>query len=170
MSNAKLSALSVLLVDDIRAMRTILRTTLREFGIQQIVEATDGKAAIEILRKQSVDIIISDICMEPMDGIEFTRHLRRTDNGLNPYVPVLMVSGHSEVSRVKEALAAGVTAFLRKPVTPAALLKKLLEIVEAPAPLVQTKVYCGPDRRRSSIKTRKRRRASDTSDKMIVDV
>lgn len=161
MTNAKLSDMSILIVEDVRAMRAIIKTILFNFGIQNIAEASDGQSALEALRKQTADIVITDICMEPMDGIEFTRQLRRSDNGLNPYIPVLMVSGHTEVSRVKDALGAGVTAFLAKPVTPANLRKKLMAILEAPPQLVQTRTYCGPDRRRSSVRTRKRRRASD---------
>jgi two-component system chemotaxis response regulator CheY len=170
MSNTNLAGLSVLIVDDIKAMRAIIRTTLRNFGIEQVVEAADGLAALEILSERQVDVVISDICMAPMDGIEFTRRLRQPNNGLNPFVPVLMVSGHTEVSLVKEAQAAGVTAFLAKPITPANLLKKLTALLVSPPPLVQTRTYCGPDRRRNSIRTRKRRRASDSSDSQTVDV
>ncbi|MBA2588151.1 MAG: response regulator [Alphaproteobacteria bacterium] len=148
-------------------MRAIIRNTLRNFGIDDIAEASDGQSALEELRKKSVDIVITDICMTPMDGIEFTRQLRQPKNGLNPYVPVLMVSGHTEISRVKDALDAGVTAFLAKPVTPENLRKKLIAILEAPPQLVQTRNYCGPDRRRSSVRTRKRRRVSDNA---VVDV
>jgi CheY-like chemotaxis protein len=161
MSHAKLSGLTILVVEDVRAMRAILRTTLRNLGIEEIFEASDGQAALNILRAQRVDIVITDVCMAPMDGIEFTRRLRQPKNGLNPHVPVLMVSGHTEVSRVKDALAAGVTAFLAKPLTPASLQKKLIAIVESPPQPVQTSSYCGPDRRRAAISTRKRRRACD---------
>jgi CheY-like chemotaxis protein len=170
MSNTKLAGLSILIVDDIKAMRAIIRATLRNFGIEQIFEAADGKAALEMLSERQVDVVISDICMAPMDGIEFTRRLRQPNNGLNPFVPVLMVSGHTEVSFVKDAQAAGVTAFLAKPVTPANLRKKLIALIASPPPLIQTQAYCGPDRRRHSIRTRKHRRASDSSDTQTVDV
>lgn len=170
MSNTKLSGLSVLIVDDIKAMRAIIRNTLRNFGIEQIFEAADGQAALETLAQQQVDVVISDINMAPMDGIEFTRRLRKPNNGLNPFVPVLMVSGHTEVSFVKDAQAAGVTAFLAKPMTPANLHKKLTALVESPPPLIQAHSYCGPDRRRYSVRTRKRRRASDTADNVTIDV
>ena len=106
-------------------------------------------------------MVITDICMAPMDGIEFTRRLRRANNGLNPYIPVLMVSGHTQVSRVKDAVEAGVTAFLAKPVTPANLHKKLEFIASASPQKIKTENYCGPDRRRASVRTRKRRRATD---------
>ena len=161
MSEDKLAGLSVLIVEDIRAMRLIIRTTLRNFRIEDVVEASDGGAALEFLKNRDFDIVISDICMTPMDGIEFTRRLRRANNGLNPYIPVLMVSGHTEVSRVKEAVEAGVTAFLAKPVTPTNLQKKLQAIVSASPQKIKTENYCGPDRRRASVRTRKRRRAAD---------
>lgn len=161
MSKAKLSLLSVLIVDDVRAMRAIIRTTLREFGIEKITEAADGEAALAILCSEQVDLVISDYSMEPLNGIEFTRRVRQPNNGVNPYVPILMISGHTEISRVKEALDAGVTAFLAKPITPAHLQKKLVAIMESTPPMVQTETYCGPDRRRSFSKIAKRRRASD---------
>jgi two-component system, chemotaxis family, chemotaxis protein CheY len=167
MSNVKLSGLSVLVVEDIRAMRAIIRSTLHNFGVERVLEASDGQAALELLRNHRVDIVITDICMAPMDGMEFTRRLRQPDNGLDPFIPVLMVSGHTEISRVKDALEAGVTAFLAKPVTPATLQKKLMAIMGSPRQLVQAKTYCGPDRRRSSVRTRKRRRESDKS---VVDI
>ncbi len=161
MSENKLAGLSVLIVEDIRAMRMILRTTLRAFGIEDVIEAADGAAALELLQSRQIDIVISDICMAPMDGIEFTRRLRRLNNGLDPYIPLLMVSGHTEISRVKEAAEAGVTAFLAKPVTPATLQKKLQAMMAASPQKIKTENYCGPDRRRTSVKTRKRRRAAD---------
>ena len=161
MSHPKLSGLAILVVEDVRAMRAILRTMLRNLGIDEIFEASDGQAALNMLRAHRVDIVITDTCMAPMDGIELTRRLRQPKNGLNPHVPVLMVSSHTEVSRVKDALAAGVTAFLAKPLTPASLQKKLIAILESPVQPVQAGSYCGPDRRRTAISTRKRRRASD---------
>lgn len=166
MSDTNLAGLSVLIIEDIQATRAIMRTTLRNFGIDEIWEASDGQKALEILSTRSVDVVITDLLMEPMDGIEFTRRLRQPNNGLNPFLPVLMVSGHTEVSRVRAALDAGITAFLAKPVTPASLQCKLEAIVKSPAELIQSRSYCGPNRRRASVRTRKLRRASDN----VVDV
>ena len=152
---------SVLIVEDFRPMRLLIRGLLHSFGIGSIVEVTDGLSGLEILRRQKVDVVITDIHMEPMDGIEFTRRLRRPNNGLNPYIPVLAISGDTEASRVKEAFNAGVTAFLAKPITSAALKAKLNAILHSPQRTVSARNYCGPDRRRSEVKTHKRRRATD---------
>jgi CheY-like chemotaxis protein len=163
MPTSEIAHLSVLVVEDVRATRVIVRTILRSFGINDVVEAADGQEALSVLGQRHIDVVISDLCMEPMDGVEFTRRLRTPRNGLNPYVPVLMVSGHTEVARVRDAIAAGVTEFLAKPIIPANLEARLLAIVRSPKKRVSSKNYCGPDRRRSTRENHKgpRRRASD---------
>jgi CheY-like chemotaxis protein len=161
MAASEIAHLSVLLVEDIRATRVIVRTVLRSFGIYDVVEAADGQEALTILGQRHIDVVITDLCMEPMDGVEFTRKLRTPRNGLNPYVPVLMVSAYTDVARVKEAIAAGVTEFLAKPIAPANLEARLIAIVRAPKKAVSSKVYCGPDRRRSANRSNNTRRSGD---------
>src|SRR5665213_259018 len=135
------SSLSVLIVDDVRATRAILKSILRTLGIYQVIEAGDGGAALDLLATNRVDLVITDICMKPMDGNEFIRRLRQPTNSFNPYVPVLMVSAHTEESRIKHALQGGVTGFLMKPVTPIALEAKLNAVLSAPCRPVSTELY-----------------------------
>jgi two-component system chemotaxis response regulator CheY len=161
MPDSEIAHLSVLLVEDVRATRVIVRAILRTFGIFDVVEAADGREALAVLGQRHIDVVITDLCMEPMDGVEFTRRLRTPRNGLNPYVPVLMVSGHTEVAKVKEAIAAGITEFLAKPIVPASLESRLLTIVRTPKKKVSSKAYCGPDRRRGNAKSGNKRRAAD---------
>jgi CheY-like chemotaxis protein len=162
MTNSEIAHLSVLVVEDVRATRVIVRTILRAFGIHDVVDAADGQEALKVLAERHIDVVITDLVMQPMDGVEFTRRLRAPRNGLNPYVPVLMVSGHTDIANVKEAIAAGVTEFLVKPIVPANLEARLLSIVRTPKKQVTTKTYCGPDRRRSQRNgTAHRRRAAD---------
>jgi two-component system chemotaxis response regulator CheY len=89
--------------------------------------------------------------------------LRRPDGGPNRYVPVLMVSGHTELQQVKNALAAGVTDFLAKPISPVALRLRLQTIVDKPKARVQANDYAGPDRRRQAARAPDSRRQSDKS-------
>lgn len=162
MPNSALSNLSVLVVEDVHAMRAILRGLLRQFGITKVEEAVDGRGALAILATRHIDVVISDLCMEPMDGMEFVRRLRRPRSGLNAFVPVIMISAYAQPARVKEAVGAGVNQFLVKPVTAAALEQRLLTILRAPKRAITHKSYCGPDRRRGHVATRWRRRASET--------
>ena len=156
--------LSVLIVDDSKSMRNLIRALLRTFGIDDVIEAGDGAAALEILKTQPRDLIITDLSMGPMDGVEFVQRLRQPGTGSNPLIPVLMVSGHTELVDVKRALDAGVTEFLTKPVTAAALSMRIKSIIERPKPLIIAETYSGPDRRRSSASAnQKRRRKGDKS-------
>lgn len=168
MPASEIAHLTVLVVEDVRATRVIVRAILRSFGIADVVEASDGQEALAVLGRRHVDVVITDLCMEPMDGVEFIRRLRTPRNGLNPYVPILMVSGHAGIAHVKEAMAAGVTEFLTKPIIPANLESRLLSIVRTPKKRISSKTYCGPDRRRANGRTgNPRRRAGDKTDAPI---
>ena len=165
MAELSYSDLSVIVVDDVRATRSILKTLLRNLGIQNVVEAGDGAEALEILQGRRKDLVITDLSMAPMNGIELTRQLRQPNNP-NAFVPVLMISAHNERTRIKEAVAVGVSAFLLKPVTPITLMKKLRALIELPLPVVRAGSYHGPDRRRRAAWVGKDRR-STPSDFMV---
>lgn len=160
MPHSEIAQLAVLVVEDVRATRMIVRAILHSFGIYDIVEASDGQEALALLGQRHIDIVITDLVMEPMDGVEFTRRLRTPRNGLNNYVPVLMVSGHTDIANVKDAIAAGVTEFLVKPIVPANLEARLLATVRTPKKQIRTVSYCGPDRRRAPRNTTEHRRRS----------
>ena len=153
--------LSVLLVDDSHAMRILIRTLLRSFGIIDVVEANDGARALELLQSQPRDLVITDLSMRPMNGLEFARHLRRPGKGGNPLVPILMISSHGEIENVREAINVGVTEYMVKPFTSAGLRVRIKEIVERPKPIITAATYSGPDRRRSLIGSNRKRRRTD---------
>ena len=94
------------------------------------------------------DFVLTDLSMKPIDGIEFTKLVRTAQDSPNPYVPIVMVTGHTERARVEAARDAGVTEFLAKPITAQNLLLRLAEIVERPRAFVRCDTYFGPDRRR----------------------
>src|SRR5690348_13304762 len=96
-------ALRVLLVDDNQHMRAIVLTVLHGVGVTLIKEARDGSEALEVLRDWPADIAIVDFQMFPIDGVEFTRLVRNSTDSPNPYLPIVMMTGHSERSRVMEA-------------------------------------------------------------------
>ena len=86
--------------------------------------------------------------MKPMDGLEFTRRVRNDEHSPNPFVPIIMITGHTEKHRVEAARDAGVTEFLAKPITAHNLFARIAEIVERPRAFVRCDNYFGPDRRR----------------------
>ena len=157
--------LKILLVDDNHHMRVLLAEVLRAIGVREVFEATDGAEALKSLRSNPIDIIMTDLAMEPLDGIDFVRLLRNSPDSPNPMAPVIMITGHSTHRRVQEARDVGVNEFLSKPVTARGVLSRIAQVVDNPRPFVRTAVYFGPDRRRRADPdyTGPRRRASDAA-------
>jgi CheY-like chemotaxis protein len=151
MSMSAFEALKVLIVEDNQHMRVLLRSLLNSIGIREIHEAGNGVAALEVLKEMKCDLVLSDLAMKPMDGLEFTREIRLSKRSINPFMPIIMITGHTEKHRVEVARDAGITEFLAKPITPQSLYSRLAEIVERPRAFVRSENYFGPDRRRKAL-------------------
>lgn len=141
--------LRFLVVDDNQHMRRIVRQLLHGFGSREIYEAEDGASGLEAFNGHNPDIVITDWAMPILDGLELTQMIRKPDANANPYVPIIMLSGHSEKSRVAQARDAGVTEFLAKPIAAKALYERVLSVVLNPRPFIRTSSFFGPDRRRN---------------------
>jgi two-component system, chemotaxis family, chemotaxis protein CheY len=163
MTRNAFSHVKALIVEDNHHMRVLLRSLLNTLGITHVYEASDGAEAFALLRDRQPDLVLTDLTMEPIDGISFVRELRQSPHSPNPYIPVVMVTGHTERRRVETARDAGVTEFLAKPVTAHNLFSRIAEIMERPRAFVRCDTYFGPDRRRRPLDnyTGPRRRAED---------
>jgi two-component system, chemotaxis family, chemotaxis protein CheY len=148
MTTAAFDYLKVLVVEDNAHMRTLLRSLLHALGMKQVYECNDGASAYKELRERKPDFVLTDLSMKPVDGIEFTRMVRNAADSPNPYVPIIMITGHTERPRVMAARDAGVTEFLAKPITVQSLMTRIAEIVDRPRAFVRCETYFGPDRRR----------------------
>jgi two-component system, chemotaxis family, chemotaxis protein CheY len=140
--------MKILLVDDNQHMRVLLTEILRAIGVREVFEAADGAEALQVMRVQPIDIVMTDLAMQPLDGIDFVRLVRNSQDSPNPMVPVIMITGHSTLRRVAEARDVGVTEFLSKPVTARGVIERINRVVEHPRSFVRTGDYFGPDRRR----------------------
>jgi len=147
---ADYGSLKILLIEDNQHMRSIVTAILKGSGIRNIREARDGAEGLDMLRQYPADIALVDFNMDPIDGVEFTRLLRNAPDSSNPYLPVVMITGHSERSRVIQARDAGVNEFIVKPLTARALLGRLDSVIMRPRPFIRCTAYFGPDRRRTS--------------------
>lgn len=141
--------LRFLVCDDNPHMRRILRTLLHSFGAREVYEAEDGATALEMYTHYVPDIVITDWAMPIFDGLELTQMIRQPGANSNPYVPIIMLTGHSEKKRVVAARDAGVTEFLAKPISAKGLYQRIVNVVANPRPFIKTKSYFGPDRRRN---------------------
>ncbi|HEX3506489.1 MAG TPA: response regulator [Xanthobacteraceae bacterium] len=141
--------LRFLVIDDNAHMRRILRTLLHGFGAREVYEAEDGASGLEGFTHYVPDIIIADWVMPIFDGLELAQMIRQPGANSNPYVPIIMLTGHSDKKRVMIARDAGITEFLTKPISAKSLYERILNVVLRPRPFVKTKTYFGPDRRRN---------------------
>lgn len=141
--------LNVLLADDNAHMRAIVATILKSIGIDRIREARNGAEALDILKGWAADVAIVDFRMEPVDGVAFTRQVRQSPDSVNPFLPIIMLTGYADRVRVFEARDAGVTELIVKPVKTQAVISRLNAVLFHPRPFVRTADYFGPDRRRA---------------------
>lgn len=140
-------AMTFLIVDDSAYMRTILRTILTSFGARKIYEAEDGADGLEKLNAYGPDIAIIDWEMPVLSGPEMIKFLRNPDSCRHAFVPVILLTAHTERHRIIEARKFGVHEILRKPVSPAALYQRIMAIIMHPRPFIRTSSYFGPEPR-----------------------
>jgi two-component system, chemotaxis family, chemotaxis protein CheY len=143
-------ALKILVIDDNQHMRSIIKAILKGVGVVHPREAQDGAEGLEILRHFPADVALVDFTMQHLDGVEFAKLLRNSKDSYNPYLPIIMISGHSTREKVQQARDAGVNEFVTKPLTAKGLLTRLQNVVLHPRPYIRNKSYFGPDRRRSN--------------------
>ena len=148
MSGYRFDRLKILVVDDNAHMRKLVTTILQAFGVVQIYEAENGQRAWQVLRESNPDVIVLDWVMDGMSGIELVQMLRTNPQTPNPFVPVIMLTGHTSLDHVMLARDAGVNEFIAKPVSVKTMMTRLVAVIESPRPFVRTTAYFGPCRRR----------------------
>lgn len=140
--------IQVLLVDDNAQVRTLLQHMLRAGGVRHLLEADSALDALATLRDKPIDLVILDWEMKPMDGLSFARTVRWDEGSPSRCVPILMLTAHTEQSRVVAARDAGVHGFVRKPVSAQLLFERIASALTDARPLVSCATYFGPNRRR----------------------
>ncbi|MBV9556137.1 MAG: response regulator [Pseudolabrys sp.] len=144
----QIQQLTVLVVDDNAFMRKMVRSLLKNIGVEKIFEAADGIAGLEAIRQVSPDIVILDWEMPLLNGPEFVRIVRSPGVFPLPDLPIIMLTAHGERWRVVEAVRIGVNEFLCKPVSAKALLERLISILAKPRASVHVGEYYGPEPRK----------------------
>ena len=128
-SETSIAPFHILMVDDIQVNRAVLGAFLRRLG-HSYVEAADGHEAVEFAREGNFDLIIMDISMPRMDGIEATREIRSLDIPI-AHAPIVMLTAHAEERYINACIDAGADAVLHKPITRDTLAHALFEVREA---------------------------------------
>ena len=126
-----MTEIRTLIVDDSSVMRKIVERSLRQAGLDPLVvyEACSGTEGLDVLKSKPVDLILSDINMPSMDGLEFLRQVRAQN--LAPGVPVVMITTESSEEHVKQAILAGAQGYIRKPFTAEQVKERVLSLLNA---------------------------------------
>lgn len=126
-----MGGIRTLIVDDSSVMRKIVERALRQAGLEllEVHEAGSGVEGLEVLKAQPVDLILSDINMPTMDGLEFVRQIRAQN--LAAGVPVVMITTESSEEHVRQAIQAGARGYIRKPFTAEQVKERVLPLVGA---------------------------------------
>jgi two-component system chemotaxis response regulator CheY len=126
-----MSDVRALIVDDSSVMRKIVERALRQAGLDSLVvhEAANGFEGLDLLKTKQVDLILSDINMPSMDGLEFLRQIQAQK--LAPGVPVIMITTESSEEHVKQAIQSGARGYIRKPFTAEQVKERVLPLLSA---------------------------------------
>ena len=125
-----MNALSVLIVDDSSIMRKIVDRSLRQAGleIKEVFEAANGVEALARMQQTRVDLILSDINMPTMDGLELVRQLQAVENAKG--VPIVMITTEAGESPVMQALSCGARGYIRKPFSPDQIKERIIPLLQ----------------------------------------
>lgn len=140
--------IKALVIEDDRMSRDLVVSILESVGLTRIYKASDGSQAFTRMQDDTPDLIVSDVMMEPMDGIAFTKRLRTHRDSPNPHIPVILLTAHTDRTTVLEARDAGVNAFVAKPVSIDEMRRKIVLVMQDPRKFIESGEYVGPDRRR----------------------
>ncbi|MBE9582352.1 MAG: response regulator, partial [Proteobacteria bacterium] len=113
-------------VDDFATMRRIIKNVLKQIGFTKILEADDGTTALAVLKKNEVDLIISDWNMPKMTGLDLLKKVRGEES--TKKIPFLMVTAEAQKDNVLQAVQAGVSNYVVKPFTADAIKEKLTQV------------------------------------------
>jgi len=121
--------MSVLIVDDSSVMRKIVGRSLRQAGLEvaQVLEASNGSEALSLARENPLDLILSDINMPLMDGLEFVKQLRGIESAQQ--TPVIMITTEAGEGHVVQALSLGASGYIRKPFTPEQIKERIIPLL-----------------------------------------
>jgi DNA-binding NtrC family response regulator len=125
----------ILVIDDQQSIRKTLREIL-EYESFEVDEAEDGQKGIDMFNKEAYDLVLSDIKMPKLDGIEF---LEKVMASANPDVPIIMISGHGNIDTAVDAIKKGAYDYIPKPVDLNRLLVTVRNALEKKSLVVETK-------------------------------
>lgn len=144
------NALRVLIADDSPHLHEIFRVLLGAMHIKDLLVVRHPDEALARMALSTPDVVITDLTLGVHCGIELVRRIRQGENNVDPYTPVIVVTGRTEADLIKLARDCGANEILGRPVSADAIYNRILNLIERPRPFIQAPTYFGPDRRRQN--------------------
>ncbi|OAI43851.1 hypothetical protein AYO42_05625 [Rhizomicrobium sp. SCGC AG-212-E05] len=141
------NGVSVLIVDRNAFYRALVAQMLRGFGVQNLITCDSGKEAQEALKTNSIELLIMEADLPDMRGSEFLHWIRREQKEPLRFVPIIVLSGYTQLRLLEETRDAGSNLLIKKPLSAQILFDRLGWLVRAPRPHIEAKKFVGPDRR-----------------------
>jgi CheY-like chemotaxis protein len=147
MSELKPTRLSVIIIEPVSHMRTILRSIVHDLGVTDTRETDDVESAFEMFKERPADLIFTD-WSDDVDAIQFLSLVRRADDSPDKTVPIIVVTANTDLGAVFKARDSGMTEYLAKPISANLVQARLRAAIGQPRMFVDASTFFGPDRRR----------------------
>jgi DNA-binding response OmpR family regulator len=141
----------VLLVYDNPRALAVITSVLSGLGVRNLKRCAGLDEARHVLARQQIDLVIADCDLQHDDGLDLVHWLRRSGLEDNAFTPVMMVTSHTQLRKVKKARDCGANFIVAKPLLPATLLERIIWVAQDPRPFVEVGSYVGPDRRHKDL-------------------
>lgn len=150
MSYARLAP-RVLIMEEHRNMRSILRTVLRGFDIRKVDETDNTDDAIAVLESKSVDVVISEFIMREGTATGFIKKIRKFDTNPHRFVPIVACTASTTLTDIRAMIDAGVDEVMQKPISAVQVIRRMDSALSVRRTFIRTKTFFGPDRRRADL-------------------
>ena len=125
---SKKTNMTFMVLDDYAIMRGTIVSILRQMGFKNFIRGADGMEGLKQLQVKHVDLIISDLNMPKVNGLQLLKHVKKSES--LRHIPFMMVSGEAEQRKVEQAVKLGVDSFVVKPFSADILMKKLARVLD----------------------------------------
>jgi DNA-binding response OmpR family regulator len=142
-----LKSVQTLLVDSDNFTRGLVANMFRGFGMDSPIVGETGAQAKHHLAHHYADLVVLEAALPDMESAELIRWIRRQDKSPFRFVPIIVLSGYTQLRLVSHARDAGANLVVKKPVSPAALFDRICWVAKTVRPFIETADFIGPDRR-----------------------
>lgn len=140
-----LDQMKTLVIDDNKPICFLLKSLLNDLGVKDVITAHSGQTGWTAYLQTQPDLIFADWRMKEMDGLTFTRKVRRDLLSYQPHTPIIMMTSYKTKEKVMKARDSGINEFIAKPFTVERLAKTITRVIEKPRDFIVSRDYMGPD-------------------------